>query len=266
MRVCLNGAIIDEADAHIAINDRGVLLGDGVFETIAVRGGQIKRLNAHLLRLAHDCKVIGLRTPWADTAIKSWIEKLIVDNNLPDALVRMTLTRGAGPRGVLPPTDAKPTLLITTAAMPAPAEAARLIFATSTRRNEHSPTSAIKSINYLDNIIARREAQERDADDAIILNTQDRVAESTAANIFALIGGTILTPPMSEGALPGVMRADVLTLARGEETPLTMDMLMSASEVFLSNALGIRPVIAIEGQPVGDGEPGLITQLLAARL
>jgi len=266
MRVCLNGAIIDEANAHFAINDRGVLLGDGVFETIAVRGGQIKRLNTHLMRLVRDCRVIGLRVPWADTAIKSWIDKLIADNNLPDAVVRITLTRGVGPRSLLAPTDAKPTLLITTAPMPEPAEPARLVIASSTRRNEHAPTSRIKSINYLDNIIARSEAQRRDADDAIVLNTQGRVAESTAANIFALIGGGLLTPPITEGALPGVMRADVITLARAEETPITVEMLMSASEVFLSNALGIRPVIAIEGQTVGNGEPGLITQLLAARL
>jgi len=167
---------------------------------------------------------------------------------------------------VLPPDDAKPTLLITTAAMPEPAEPARLVMATSTRRNEHSPTSRIKSTNYLDNIIARREAQARGADDALLLNTQGRIAEATAANIFALIGGGILTPPITEGALPGVMRADVIALARGEEAVITPEMLMSASEVFLSSALGIRPVIAIDDQAVGDGEAGLITQLLAARL
>jgi len=266
MRVCLNGTIIDEADAHIAPQDRGLLLGDGVFETLAVRRGEIKRLNAHLMRLAHDCKIIGLRTPWADTHIKAWIDKLVTENSLPDAVVRITITRGIGPRGVLPPDDAKPTLLITTAAMPEPAEPARLVMATSTRRNEHSPTSRIKSTNYLDNIIARREAQARGADDALLLNTQGRIAEATAANIFALIGGGILTPPITEGALPGVMRADVIALARGEEAVITPEMLMSASEVFLSSALGIRPVIAIDDQAVGDGEAGLITQLLAARL
>jgi branched-chain amino acid aminotransferase len=266
MRVCLNGVLLDEAEAHIAPSDRGYLLGDGVFETIAVRRGQIKRLNAHLMRLGQDLKVIGLRTPWADTAIKSWIEKLLAENNLADAVVRITITRGVGPRGLLPPPDAKPTLLITTAPMPEAPEPARLIVTTCTRRNEHSPTSRIKNLNYLDNILARQEAQSREADDAVLLNTQGRVCETTVANIFALIGGGILTPPISEGALPGVMRADVMALGRGEEAPMTVEMLMTASEVFLSNALGIRPVIAIEGQSVGDGEPGLITQLLAARL
>jgi branched-chain amino acid aminotransferase len=266
MRICLNGAIIDEADAHIAVSDRGLLLGDGVFETVAVRRGEIKRLTAHLDRLGRDAKAIGLRTPWADSAIKGWIEKLVVENNLPDAAVRVTLTRGPASRGLLPPADAKPTLLISTAPMPEPAEPARVIIATSTRRNEHSPLSRIKSTNYLDSILARREAEAREADDAILLNTQGLVAESTVANIFVLVEGLVATPPVSDGALPGVMRADVMALARGVEASISPEMLLSASEIFLSNALGIRSVVSIEGQPVGDGEPGLITQLLAARL
>jgi len=266
MRVCLNGTMLDETAAHITAHDRGFLLGDGVFETIAVRRGQPKRLVAHMLRLFADARVIGLTLPWDEAAIAMWTAQTALENQLNDAVVRVTLTRGPAPRGLLPPPEAKPTLLITAAAMPDEAPPARVVIGAVTRRNEHSPLSRIKSTNYLDSILARQEAQARGADDAVILNTQGRVAESTVANVFALIGGAILTPPITEGALPGVMRADVLKLARGEEAPMTVEMLKSAGEVFLSNALGIRPVIAIDGAPVGDGEPGLITQLLAARL
>lgn len=266
MRVCLNGTMLDETAAQIAITDRGVLLGDGVFETIAVRRGQPKRLVAHMLRLFADARVIGLTPPWDEASIAMWVGQTALENQLSDAVVRITLTRGPAPRGLLPPADAKPTLLITAAPMPDEAPPARVVIGTATRRNEQSPTSRIKSISYLDNILARQEAQTRGVDDAIVLNTQGRVAESTVANVFALIGGAILTPPVSEGALPGVMRADVLKLARGEEMPITVEMLKSSSEVFLSNALGIRPVISIDGIDVGDGEPGLITQLMAVRL
>lgn len=258
--------MIDDSAAHIAPSDRGFLLGDGVFETIAVRRGQGKRLNAHMARLKHDAEAIGLTLPWPDTSLVSWIEKVAQENDLQDAAVRVTISRGAGPRGLRPPAEAHPTALITAAPMPDVAEPARVIISTVTRRNEHSPLSRIKSINYLDNILAREDAAKHDADDAILLNTAGRVAESTVANVFALIDGAIVTPPVSDGALPGVMRADVLKLAHGEERAITPEMLKAASEVFLSNALGIRAVIAIDGAAVGDGEPGLITQLLAARL
>lgn len=266
MRVCLNGKMIDEAEAHISPSDRGLLLGDGIFETIAIRRGQAKRLAAHLERLVESMAVIGLALPWPITSLATWIEQTAAANNLTEAVVRLSVTRGPAPRGLLPPSNTQPTLLITAAPMPEFTEQVRVVIATTTRRNEHSPLARIKSLNYLDNILARQEAAKHGADDAILLNTQGRVAESTVASVFALIGGAIVTPPINEGALPGVMRADVLKLAHGEEQPITIEALKSASEVFLSNALGIRAVIAINGEPVGDGEPGLITQLLAARL
>ncbi|MBL8628874.1 MAG: aminotransferase class IV [Rhodospirillaceae bacterium] len=266
MRVCLNGKLMDDAEAHIAPGDRGLLLGDGIFETIAVRKGQGKRLHAHLERLRRDGHAIGLDVPWPDTTLNALIERVAQENNLDDAVVRLTVTRGAGPRGLLPPATPNPTLLITAAPMPDLSTPISVVVSTITRRNEHSPLSFIKSTNYLDNVLARKDAAELGADDAVLLNTQERVAETTIANIFALIDGAIITPPVEEGALPGVMRADVLKLARGEEKPITVEMLKGASEVFTSNALGLRSVIAIDGVAVSDGEPGLITQMLAARL
>ena len=156
--------------------------------------------------------------------------------------------------------------MIAATPLPPDAEAARVIVATTTRRNEHSPLSRIKHLNYLDNIVARREAMERAADDAVLLNTAGCVAETTVANIFILVDGFMLTPPVDDGALPGILRAEAMKLARAEERSISLDMLGRASEVFLTSALGVRPVTHIDGVAVGDGAPGLITQLLATRL
>ncbi len=181
-------------------------------------------------------------------------------------MVRVTLTRGPGTRGIAPPPNPSPTFVVTVAPLPPAAESARIIIAAVTRRNEHSPLARIKHLNYLDNILARREADAVGADDALLLNTAGRVAESTVANVFLLVDGFMLTPPIVDGALPGIMRAEAIKLARAEERSISVEMLRRASEVFLTNALGVRPVTHIDGHAVGDGEAGLITQLLATRL
>jgi branched-chain amino acid aminotransferase len=134
------------------------------------------------------------------------------------------------------------------------------------RRDETSPLARVKNLGYLGNILARKEAAAAGADDAVLLNTHGRVAETTVANIFCLIAGGLATPPVGEGALPGVMRAEVIKLTRAEERPITVAELEQSSEVFVTNALGIRPVVRMNGRDVGDGAPGLITQLLAVRL
>ncbi len=266
MKISLNGTLTDESAARIDPTDRGFLLGDGVFETIAVRKGVPRRLPAHLARLRLGAGVLNIALPYTDVKLAMLIQETLAANELTEASARITLTRGPGARGVAPPTAPTPTLLITVGAMAPALGPARVIVAQDTRRNEHSPLAQIKSLNYLDNIIARQEAINLGADDALLLNTAGRVAESTVANIFVLVNGGLITPPVEEGALPGVMRGEAIKLARAEEKPITIDMLGDASEIFLTNALGLRAVIQIGDHTVGDGEPGLITQLLAARL
>jgi branched-chain amino acid aminotransferase len=141
-----------------------------------------------------------------------------------------------------------------------------VIVAATTCRNENSPLTRIKSLSYLDNIIARNEATARGVDDALMVNTAGNVVCGTVANLFLLVDGGLLTPPVEDGALPGVARADVITLTRAEERTITRDLLARAGEAFLTNALGLRPIIEIDGAAVGDGEPGLITQLVATRV
>ncbi|MCB2109201.1 MAG: aminotransferase class IV [Rhodobacteraceae bacterium] len=265
-KVCLNGELIAAADARIDPSDRGFLLGDGLFETMAVKGGVVRRLDRHLARLHEGVAILGIPIEYDDEQLSRLIADTAAANDLSDASVRLTLTRGPGPRGVMTPKDATPTLMITAVPLAVLDGPVKLVIASGTRRNEQSPLSRVKSLNYLDNILARREAAARDADDAILLNTQGRVAETSIANIFALIDGGLVTPPITDGALPGVARADVIALARAEEKTLSPLDLKRASEVFVTNALGLRAVVAIDNQPVGDGETGLITQMLAARI
>lgn len=266
MIVGINGVLSDAGEARIDPTDRGFTLGDGIFETIAVRRNAVRHLAAHLARLRRGADLLGIPLPQSDQHIAEMIGAVVTANQLTDCVVRLTLTRGPGGRGIVPPANPSPTWVITAAPLPPLPAPAKIVVATSTRRNEHSPLSRIKHLNYLDNILARREATEKGADDAVLLNTAGRVAETTVANIFMLIDGFMLTPPVADGALPGVMRAEAMKLARAEEKPVSVEMLKRAGEVFLTNALGVRPVTHIDNQPVDNGEPGLITQLLATRL
>lgn len=266
MKISLNGELVDGAAARIDPSDRGLTLGDGLFETIALRKGKARRLPAHFTRLRLSATALGIPLTYDDAALDALVAGVIAANSLTDGVLRITLTRGPGARGIALPPDPRPTLLMTAAPAPPAPEPARVIVATVTRRNELSPLSRFKTLNYLDSVLARDEATQAGADDALLLNTQGRVAESTIANIFLLVNGGLITPPVSDGALPGVARADVIKLTHAEERPVTVEILARASEVFLSSAMGVRPVVAIGGTPVGDGEPGLITQLVATRI
>lgn len=244
MKLYLNGALVEPEQARIAPGDRGFTLGDGLFETLRVRNGTVLRLEAHLARLAHGAAVIGLALPDIDLAAA--LEATRAANGLCEAVLRLTVSRGEGPRGVLPPAQPHPTLLITAAPMAPPAPPARLVIAGRTRRNEFSPLAGVKSLNYLDNILARQEAAAAGADDAILLNTRERVAETSIANLFAVIGGQLVTPPLGDGALPGIMRAAVLE-REGSERSLSVADLQRADEIFLTSSLGLRPVAALAG-------------------
>lgn len=243
MKLWLDSSLVD-AGAGIRADDRGLLLGDGLYETLLVREGRPVRLDAHLTRLRRGAAVIALPLPEFDMAAA--MAAVLAANGLTDGSLRLTVTRGGGPRGLAPPPRPRPTMMITAAAAAPPPAPARCILATRTRRNERSPLAAIKSLNCLDSIVARIEAGEREADDAILLNTAGRVAEATAANVFVIAAGRALTPPVADGALPGVMRAELL--ARGAvECALAPGDLLAAEAVFLTSSLGIRPVCRLDG-------------------
>lgn len=247
MKIWLNDALVEASDAAISPQDRGFTLGDGVFETMKVVQGQALRLDGHLARLWEGAQLLRLPMPARDLAAA--ITDVIEANGLSEAVVRLTLSRGVGPRGILPPPEPHATLVITASPLPAPLPPARVCLSRRTRRNEHSPLARIKSLNYLDNIIARQEAAERGHDDALLMNTQGRIAEGTYANLFVVLDGHLVTPPIAEGALPGILRREVLA-AGGREMPLTTEALARAEEAFLTSSLGIRSILSIEDRPL----------------
>lgn len=244
----LNGALCPLDRTGINPADRGFTLGDGVFETIRAAEGTPRHLHLHLARLRAGAAELGLGVPLGDAQFHAAISALLAANALAHATLRITLTRGAGPRGLLPPAHCTPTLLITCAPFIAAAPDVCAIICQSTRRNEFSPLTRIKSLNYLDNIIARQEAQARGAEDAIMLNTRGDAVAASAANLFVLQNGSWATPPVRDGALAGTLRARLLARGLAHEAPLTPRQLFSAACVCLGNALSVRMLTTLEGQ------------------
>ncbi len=264
MIIYLNGEMIAPSEARIDPSDRGLALGDGLFETIAVRRGAPLRLGAHLSRLKHGASVLQIPVPLAEEEIRAALLETLRENGLSQGVLRLTLTRGSAPRGLLPQGNPAPTLMITATAqkpMPGPV---RAVISKLTRRNEHSPLSRCKSTARTDDIIARMEADSRGAAEALLLNTAGRLAESTVANLFLVIDAKLVTPPLGDGALPGVMRAHVIETHGAQERPLDPADLGRSSEAFLTNSLGVRPLVEVDGQAVGSGEQGPVTQNVLA--
>lgn len=260
MKVYLNDRLVDAATARIDPADRGLTLGDGLYETIAVRGRRPARVPAHLARLRRGARVVGLAVAEDDAALAAALADVARANGIDEGVLRLTLTRGPAPPGLAPPDAAEPTLLITGRAEKlSPAPTTTAIVATVTRRNALSPLSRIKTTNCLDAVLAHREALERGADDALLRNAAGDLAEATAANLFAVIAGALVTPPLADGALAGVMRADVIDGLGAEERSVSPVDLAGASEAFLTSSLRIRPLVAVDGKPIGSGRPGPVT-------
>jgi branched-chain amino acid aminotransferase len=258
VKIFINGGLVDAdvqaADGAIDPTDRGLTLGDGVFETMAVCGAQISHLAAHLARLRQGLDVLGFDAPMDDGGLQAALENVVQANAIAEGVLRLTVTRGPAPRGLAGPATPSPSLIITgTKQESGPTGPVTAIIATGTRRNEHSPLSRIKSLNYLDNILALREAQAKGADEALLLNGAGNLTSASTANVFAVIDGALVTPPGSDGVLGGVMRAEVLRELGGTERTLTPDDLARASEAFLTNSLSIRALVAVDGVAIGTG-------------
>jgi branched-subunit amino acid aminotransferase/4-amino-4-deoxychorismate lyase len=246
--IWLNGRLLDAGAAHIAPSDRGLLLADGVFETIRASAGELLWLHDHFDRLQAGAGLLGIPVPLPAGTIAAGMRELIQADGLPDSAVRLTLTRGPSVRrGLWPPDEpAAPTLMITAAPLVAP-RPARLIISAMTRRNEFSPLSRVKYLAYGDAILARREALAHGETDAVLLNTRGTVACCTVGNIFARDAGGWATPPLGDGPLPGLARARVIAAIGAAERPLTPGDLAGARELIVTNSLGITPVTHLEG-------------------
>jgi branched-chain amino acid aminotransferase len=253
MTLWLNGRLMSAERARLDPSDRGFTLGDGLFETIRHENGRAVRLDRHLARLRKAAAFLEIPLGWSDREIEAGLEAVFAAAHCQAAVIRITLSRGPAARGLLPPEPPAPTLAIAAAPLGPAAPPARIVIATVTCRNERSPLSRIKTLNYLDNILARREARGRGADDAILLNTRGQVAESSVANVFILTDGLLKTPPLEDGALPGIARGVLIERCGAIESTLWPTDLLRARAVFLSNSLGLRLVTSIDGTMIGDG-------------
>lgn len=253
--VWFNGKIVEKALA-VDPTDRGLLLGDGIFETIAVFNRTAIWLDDHLDRMMAGAITLGL--PPDRLIVAEGVAEVLERAPAPHGILRITLTRGPGLRG-LAAEGRQPSLLIahtpwTSDMLFVPA----MLSTSSIRRNETSPASRLKTLSYIDNIIAAREAASIHCDDALFLNHRGLVASTTIANIFILRDGWIATPRTSDGVLAGITRRKLLELPRAEERPVTPAELLSADAVFLTNSLRlIRPVHSLDGRPLGRDDVAL---------
>ncbi|WP_298223307.1 aminotransferase class IV [Acidocella sp.] len=252
--VWLNDRLQPAEQASIPVKDRGFTLGDGLFETLNLQGGAPQDVPAHFDRLATGAAVLRLPLPFNAAGMGEILAKTAAANGLTDGGLRLTLTRGSGPRGLLPPRPTNPTVLITAFAT-APAQGVRAIIARIIAHDEASPLCRLKTLNYLPNILARLEAQERGAEEAILLNRAGRVAGATIGNLLVRAGALWLTPPLSDGALPGIRRAKLLAAGLAKEAPISEDTLQKATSLCVSNVLALRPILALDGTALEPAFP-----------
>lgn len=250
--IWLNGTMMEEGEARIAITDRGFLLGDGLFETMRLEAGTLRRWDRHLARLKDAVLTLGI--PLDTTLdIPAIAAELARRNGLDSALVRLTVTRGEGGRGI-DVSASVPTLLITAAALPAPLAPPRLITINGPRRAPLTLAARYKMLGYGDNILARRMARERGGDMAVMLSPDGRIACADSANLFWVTGRTVYTPSLDTGALNGTTRAAILDAfaARGlhvEQDHFRQESLASAEAVLVTNAvIGARPAGMLDGR------------------
>jgi branched-chain amino acid aminotransferase len=274
VKVWLDGSIVDGAEARVPVLDHGFLYGDGVFEGIRVRERRIYRLDAHLSRLATSAKAVGLEIPGGLEGVREVILATLRAFDRDEAYVRLLVTRGEGALGVDPTTCPAPRIvcIVDEIRLYPPELLARgldLVTVSQRRAPPDVLDPGVKSMNYLTSALAKLEARRRGADEALLLNRAGLVAEASVANVFALRGRALATPPPSDGALAGITRAGVLELA-GElglvarERSLGRVDLFAADEVFLTGSgAGLVPVRSLDGADIGPGRPGAVFARLA---
>lgn len=255
-KIWLNGGFVEDANASISIADRGFTLGDGLFETLAVRAGKPLRVKAHLARLSAGARTLRIPIPHDEIALAQALSDTTRMNGIRDGVLRLTLSRGSGARGLALPENPVPTLAIAVHAGLPSETPARAIVARSARRDEGSALARLKSLSYLEGVLARIEAGDAGADEAILLNTQGRVADGAASTLFVFLGNWLLTPAVAEGALPGIVRAAAIRELGASERALAPEDIHRADEAMLANSLGVRALVALDGRPIGADREG----------
>ena len=273
MKIYIDGKYYDQKDAKISVFDHGLLYGDGIFEGIRAYNGRVFKLTEHIDRLFYSAKAILLKIPLSHGEMVRAVVETCRRNKIRDGYVRLLVTRGAGTLGLNPNRCKNPSIIVIADKIQLyPAELYERgmeIVTVPTTRNLHSALNpAIKSLNYLNNILAKIEANNAGCEEAIMLNAEGFVSECTGDNIVIVKAGQILTPPLSAGALYGITRGVVIELAREEgltvaEPNLTRYDLFNADECFLTGTgAELIPIVKIDGRVIGAGKPGPISRRL----
>ena len=276
LKVYINGKLYDKEQAAISVYDHGLLYGDGVFEGIRSYSGKVFRLDEHLERLWNSAKAIWLQIPISRTEMAKAIVDTLAANQIADGYIRVVVTRGVGTLGLDPTRCSSPQVIIITDLISLyPDELYRKgleIITVSTMRNHPAALSPrIKSLNYLNNILAKIEGLQAGSIEALMLNHKGEVAECTGDNLFLVRGGQLLTPSIDAGILEGITRSAVIELARQggvtvKEVPLTKHDVYIAEECFLTGtAAEVIPVVKVDSRTIGSGQPGPITRDLMER-
>ena len=267
----VNGVAQPLDTASVSVRDRGLTLADGLFETMRVSQGRVFQLSEHLERLERGLAV--LRIPLV-TNLRETVTAAVQRFGGAEGSVRLTVTRGVGSAGLTPPSRPSPTVIVTVGELPAFApdtyEKGLSAYVPEGRRNPRAATAGVKTLSYTDAVVGLLEAQEHGADEALFLDVDGHCSEASASNLFVWTGSTLVTPPVSCGALPGITRATVLRLAtemglEAVERPCTVDDVLASEEAFLTSSLrGIAPLVRLGAQPLGEGHPGRLTRRLSA--
>jgi branched-chain amino acid aminotransferase len=275
-KVYINGKLYDKADAKISVYDHGLLYGDGVFEGIRVYNGKVFRLTQHVDRLFSSARAIGLEIPYDKNQMAEAIQSTVRANDKRDGYIRAVVTRGAGSLGLDPRKTTDPQIIVIvddiTMYPRELYENGMAIASVATIRNHPSALNPrIKSLNYLNNIMAKMEAIQAGCLEAVMLNHKGEVAECTGDNIFVVVKGELLTPPKDAGILEGVTRGAIIELARSagmtvHEAAFSRHDIYTADECFLTGtAAEVVPVVKCDGRVIGTGKPGPVTRKLGER-
>ncbi|HTK76107.1 MAG TPA: branched-chain-amino-acid transaminase [Gemmataceae bacterium] len=274
-RVWINGKFFDKAEAKVSVYDHGLLYGDGVFEGIRVYHGKVFRLKQHMDRLYDSARSIWLEIPMSKEALTAAVEETVRVNEKQNGYIRLVVTRGSGTLG-LDPRKCDPQMIVIVDDISLyPQElyenGLEIITAATIRSHPAALSPRVKSLNYLNNILAKIEAIRGGCLEALMLNHKGEVAECTGDNVFVVKNGQIRTPPIDAGILEGVTRNAVMELATStgmdvREMVLTRHDIFTADEFFLTGtAAEIIPVVKCDGRPIGNGKPGPVTKQLRAR-
>ena len=259
MVVFLNGQFVPEAQAVVPVNDRGFLYGDGLFETVRIFAGRPFRMAQHLERLSRGAEYLKIKLPFTPKDLHRFAEQLVAQNKMPDSILRVTLTRGAGERGFTPPAGGAPTMVMTLHTAPPldPVNPPQWSMITSTHRIPASDAlSSFKTSSKLLHVMARIEAEAQNADEALILNTNGEVAEAASANLFWVYHDKVCTIPTGRGVLPGITRAVVLEICQvlgftTNKRVIKPEALPHSDGIFLSqSALGVICITRFDGEHV----------------